>query len=195
MRNGVCLLALSWLTGGTLSASPQGDLAIRGLVSELGTTQPVADAEISISFLGAEQPQIINPAALQKPLATAKTDVMGAFAFRLEDTGYYIVSVKKAGYNSAGPTAQTIALTTTAPSREVRLILSRPGQLTGSVVDADTGKPIQGLKVSLRSVVERLGGRALLGQAIAFTDREGEVLPVGLPPGGDGGVICPPADP
>jgi hypothetical protein len=62
---------------------------IRGVVVEPGTNLPVANAVVSLYFLGAEAPKIIVGTGLLDVTGTVNTDATGAFSALLDKVAYY----------------------------------------------------------------------------------------------------------
>ncbi len=160
---------------------------IQGTVLESGTTQPLVGAEVSLYFLGEERPSIRYGIGSLTSTNTAQTDAAGAFAFYPEKLGYYTVSAKKEGYSAPsrgeGKSIIDVTLTTAEPAGEARLRLSRPGQVTGAVVDMVTGKPIPNLTVYATRIT-RQDGRILVVAAVqAKTNADGEFVVSNLTPG------------
>src|ERR1041385_1753690 len=87
---------------------------------------------------------------------TTLADARGAFRLRPAHLGEYYIEVKKDGYISANSEAHgggsrevagdAVNLDQDHPSREIRLSLTRLGELRGRVIDED-GKPLAGLRV------------------------------------------------
>jgi hypothetical protein len=125
---------------------------IRGVVLDPDTKQPVVSAEVSLYFIGAEQPRVMTGLGMMEVDKKAVTGFSGEFDFHLEKLGYYAVAAKKDGYNTpgSGGSNQRIIVTRDAPVQEARLYLARPGQITGIVTDEETRKPIAGVRVSAR---------------------------------------------
>ncbi len=158
---------------------------IRGVVLEPGTNAPVVDAEISL-FVRQPGPIRINGGWKQDDIRKARTDYSGAFTLQLEQPGAYRVEAKKTGYaadeEGATPDYAEATLTAEQPAAEVKLYLARPGQLTGNVIDEDTGEPIANLRLSAVRR-RRIIGFSLGDGAPTSTDAEGKFAATGLPPG------------
>jgi hypothetical protein len=119
------------------------------------------------------------------------SDFSGAFALEVEKLGYYVVVARKEGYT--GTASADVTVTEKAPPGLARLLLSRPGRITGRVVDEDSGRPVGGLK--LRAWDARISailgsGRAnfigRLGSGATYeavTDAEGQFLIPEVAPG------------
>jgi hypothetical protein len=118
------------------------------------------------------------------PSAKTRTDDTGAFTLALDKPGDYRVSAKKTGYiapgASGGADYAEVTLTADQPAAKVRLLLARPGRLTGSVVDEDTGKPIAHLQLGAVNPARPAGWPAA---GSATTDEKGEFAIADLPPG------------
>jgi 5-hydroxyisourate hydrolase-like protein (transthyretin family) len=162
-------------------APPPSRVEIRGVVVEPGTNAPVADAEISL-FVQAGGAVRINGGWKPDESRKARTDYRGAFAMRLDTPGEYRVEPRKTGYLAGTPDGADVKLTGEKPSAEVRLFLVRPGRLTGTIVDDDTGKPAANLR--LHAVQPRRSGwlPPVEGSEVK-TDAEGKFVMANLPPG------------
>ena len=117
---------------------------IRGAVLQSGTNLPVEDAEVLV-FAQGPGPFRVNGGWKTDPVTKIKTDYRGRFTSSLDKPGPYRVSTKKEGYIAADPVE--VSLTAVKPAAEVRLFMARPGRITGTVVDEDTGKPIANLRL------------------------------------------------
>jgi hypothetical protein len=157
---------------------------IQGTAIEAGTLQAVSGATVLLSR---------NPApgaiATGATLDTVVTGASGDFHFTPSEFGSYRVEVKKDGYVSSGgsfikgpSTAASVSVTKDHPSREVRLILARPGTMTGYVVDDETREPIANLPVSIWQVFYWNGQKRLLPAGEAKTGADGRFLSKGLQP-------------
>jgi hypothetical protein len=168
---------------------PNTGVTVRGIVYEAGSNVPIPGAEVSIAFVAEEKAQVLVPPDLQHPLKTIKTDTLGEFSFTLDKFGHYLVRTNKAGYSSGGSGSQpsrssrNVLVTSAEPMADVKLFLSRPREITGGVVDANTGKPIPDVRVGIYSVIERFGGRGGFAQTTTVTNKNGEFRASGLPPG------------
>ena len=151
-----------------------------------GTNQPVTGAEVNLEYYGPEHPRIMP--SPYKSVMTTRTDDAGAFDFHLDDIGYYYIRTKKNGYISPGLVAagprdnQEVTLTAEQPSMDVRLVLVRPGRVSGRVVDRETGKPIPNLRVSAARV-SNFGGRKMFLGSAAATDTNGDFTVANAAPG------------
>ncbi|HWQ52223.1 MAG TPA: carboxypeptidase-like regulatory domain-containing protein [Bryobacteraceae bacterium] len=184
-------LALLSLTAGGLFCTPLQDQGnkpnpspeIRGVVIEAGTNQPVAHADITLEYYGLRRILPSSP----KLTMTIKADFSGAFAFRPADVGDFNVRAKKDGYQelmAMSPTQssqQNVTLTKAQPVKEVHLMLSRPGQITGVVVDEETRKPIARVQLGALTVIQR--GRVLIPRGRVSSQADGAFVFPDLPAG------------
>jgi hypothetical protein len=115
---------------------------IRGVVLESGAEVSVPDAEVTLQFYGATRLAQSKP----ESTLTTKTDASGSFIFRPDDLGQFEIRARRDGYSELLPypgvtaaSRQNVTLSAGTPSREVRLFLSRPAQLTGLVLSEETG--------------------------------------------------------
>jgi hypothetical protein len=136
-----------------IAAAQQKDaptrLKISGSVLELGTSQPIADAEVKLNFYGPERPRMFPLPAVAT--LTAASDVSGAFSFDLDSAGYYDLRAAKTGYEAASggmvSSSSFFAVSKEAPAYETRLVLTRKGTITGHAVDDDTGQPLANVRL------------------------------------------------
>jgi len=152
-------------------------LDVRGSVVEGGSggNFPVASATITVSVLQGYD---------WKEIRKLATDPSGAFAVRIDNPGEYLVRAEKPGYTDDGRNPVRHSLSNQArvsldkerPSASVRLVLVSEGELTGRVVDADTGKPIENLKIHPITLFWSNGKPIAHGHKAAKTDREGRFV-------------------
>jgi hypothetical protein len=165
------MVALVFVAAAQDATPPPPSPEIRGAVLDPDSKQPVAFAEISLYFLGAEQPRVFTGLGMMDAAATAVTGFSGDFVFHLDKPGYYAVAAKKEGYNSpgansgGGSSTQRIAVTRDTPVQQARLFLARPGQLTGIVADEETRKPLANVRVMARRPAVK--GTQMFGSGIA----------------------------
>ena len=196
---GLALVAVALAFGGPQqkAGTPPPSPEIRGVVLEPGTNQPVVEAEVTLSVQG-PGPIRINGGWQRDDARKATTDHSGAFTLLLEKPGAYRVEAKRPGYvpSEASGASDYAELTLTAekPTAEVKLFLTRPGQLTGSVVDEETSKPIANLRLSAaRKMI--VFGFLPAGGTSATTDAEGRFAATGLQPGEYAVVVGPQTEP
>jgi hypothetical protein len=159
-------------------------LEIRGSVVEWAASGnvPIASAAITISVLETYQ---------LKEVKKFTTDLNGAFQVRMGNPGEYFVRAEKPGYtyDAKNPMRHTpsnqarVKLDKEHPSAAVRLVLVSEGELTGHVVDADTGKPIANLHVYPVTLLYANGKPIEIGHKPAVTDGEGRFMATGLQSG------------
>src|SRR5206468_2831784 len=119
---------------------------IRGSVIEAGTNHGIADTEITVRLMG---PRVIGQVITNKELAKINTDGQGNFRYQPPEFGEYILMARKDGYTAmsgnpmrGAPSTQiNVILDADHPSRQVQFLLGSEGQLTGRVVDDETGQP------------------------------------------------------
>jgi len=157
------------------NTAPPPSPEIRGLVLDPDTKQPVAGAEVSLYFIGEEQPRVMTGLGMMQAEKNAVTGFSGEFDFHLDKPGYYAVAAKKEGYNSPGNAAgnQRFTITSGDPVKEARLYLAKPGRITGIVTDEETGKPVAGIRVVARR--PRVGGTQFFGAIGGATERPGRM--------------------
>jgi protocatechuate 3,4-dioxygenase beta subunit len=174
-----------------LSAPQSGQrLEIRGKVIEPGLQQPIQEADVKLFTLPAEGAYVISAAVPREPLQSSKTGPDGSFSFEVQKPGRYRVEVSKEGYSSlGGPLGREFASTATidvskdSPPRELRLFLSQPAELTGRVIDHQTGLAVAGLTVRVWQAVHYFGRRSLYSGAFATSGADGRFQAKGLRPG------------
>jgi len=178
-------LGAAWTAAQTAPAGPVPE--IRGVVVEAGTNLPLADAQVTVITVSK------TPAAFDDLPTAAKiaTDAQGAFRVSLDRFGNYLVQVEKAGYTDDGknpirnsPSNQyRVTLDNAHPAAEARFALARAGELTGRVVDDETGNPIPNFRVYPLALLYANGAPAQIGGKPAITDEEGRFAAAGLRPG------------
>lgn len=141
-------LILILLSVGSAFAQTPPTPEIRGFVIEHGTNAPVNGAQVLISEF-----VVIDGTVTREPVATVLTGNRGDFLFRPSHLGRFWVEASKQGYDLVLPgkmlngISETSAeLTLQQPTATTRLMLFRPGRLTGRVVDED-GNPVANLEL------------------------------------------------
>jgi protocatechuate 3,4-dioxygenase beta subunit len=126
---------------------------LSGLVID-ENSNPIADAEVSISFAlagqGDDRRYLTNQVAPQ--LLTVKTDAAGKFTFeRLPADATFEFRVKKAGratastFNSTGWEGQKLQF---VPGQtDIKLIVPIEARIEGTVVEKTSGKPVAGVRL------------------------------------------------
>jgi hypothetical protein len=188
----LALSAVAWQ-----AASPPVSFEIRGKVLEPGTDQPVAGAEVTVQTRpGGNGPRINGGwQAASGPKAIA--DASGAFRLALEKPGDYRVEAKLEGFSIAETGSARnyaeITLSKEKPSAEARLYLSRPGRISGTVVDDLTRKPVAGVRV--HAILKRVPFGFLPGAGPqATTGADGRFTVTDLAPGEYAIEVGPQAD-
>jgi hypothetical protein len=169
---------------------------IRGVILEPGIEQPIADVEIELFGLPERSPDkpTIMAFTTKEPLHTAKTDSHGAFRIAPDKLGEYSLRLKKDGYGQsqtilrqmiAGSlgSSTTLMLDKDHPTRDLRFYLARPGEISGQIIDEETGKPLAGINVQAPSVGWQWGFRRTGPGSSGKTDAEGRFTIRNLAPG------------
>jgi protocatechuate 3,4-dioxygenase beta subunit len=186
MRSAIAVLLWTGVLGAQDAPVPPIP-EIHGVVLEAGTNLPVAGANVTIVVMPGTPTPISDPEEAGK----TTTDDRGEFRVTLNKFATYLVRAEKAGYTDDGKTtlyqAPTNQLRTTLdkdkPTASARLLLTRSGELTGRVVDAETGKPVPNLRVFAFSVIYDRGEPLQYGGKSSVTDAEGQFVATGLRPG------------
>ncbi|MBZ5634331.1 MAG: carboxypeptidase regulatory-like domain-containing protein [Acidobacteriia bacterium] len=155
---------------------------IRGVVIEPGIEHGVPDAEIAVYELGGT-PLTGLGRNIRRQAGRVTTDSQGKFRFQPEQFGEYQVIASKEGYsgNAAGA---NVALSADHPSREVRFLLGRTGEITGRVVDEETGEPVVNYTIEAAGFFYKNGVPRTAGSGtLANTDNDGRFTVADLDPG------------
>ncbi len=174
------LASLSLLAAFATAVHPQAtppSPEIQGTVIEYGTHLGLSGVQVILLKNGEKD-----------PVRTTATDSQGAFRLHPDDFGHYTVKVALDGYSLAPPDLSNISassgavvLTTGNPKDELHFTLVRPGEITGRVVDEETGEPVA--KVRLKVIPAKNSPPFLLlaGMRI-LTDADGRfVIPNVMP--------------
>ena len=148
---------------------------IRGVVIEPGIEHGVPDADIAIYELGGtpltpfgNQAQTIN-----RKIGQVTTDSQGKFRFRPKQFGEYQVTAIKGGYGGS-VTRANVTLSADHPSRELTFVMGRTGELTGGVVDEETGEPVANYTLEAAGFFYKNGVPQTAGSgALTTTDKDG----------------------
>jgi 5-hydroxyisourate hydrolase-like protein (transthyretin family) len=181
MRSAITLF-IGTMAAFSQSTPPAAVPEIRGTVLEGGTNVPLADAKITVS--------VLDNYSLKEVTKTT-TDANGAFRVTMDKLDQYIVRAEKPGhtYDGKNPMRHTpsnqaqVKLDKAHLSADARLFLVRAGELTGQVVDADTGTPIANLQVYPITLLYSNGRPAQIGDKAAVTGSEGQFVATDLQPG------------
>lgn len=158
------------------SATPSPE--IQGSVIEYGTHLGLSGVQVTLLKNGEKE-----------PIRITATDSQGAFLLQPGDFGHYTVKVALDGYTFAPPDLSNISassgavvLTTGNPKEELHFTLVRPGEITGRVVDEETGEPVA--KVRVKSVASKNNGPILFLQGMPIlTDADGRFVIANVMPG------------
>jgi hypothetical protein len=166
------------------AGNPNTSPEIRGTVVELGTNQPIPSAVVTLSIKG---PRPINGGWEPDASKSVRTDFAGAFAIELGKVGAYRVDAKAEGYKggqtvSGSRSYEEVTLTSDNPTAQVRLLLYRPGGLSGHVVDDETGEPLANVRLGATQVVNFAGYHLFLS-APGTTDAGGTFVVPNIEPG------------
>ncbi len=113
---------------------------MRGTVTEPGLGG-IAGAEVSV--ISRATGQLASPDSSVK----AYTNARGEFAVRLPKEGTYTASAKLDGYFASRFSSIGGVVDADHPVMEARLEMLRFAEMTGRVVDAETGEPVRGIAV------------------------------------------------
>ncbi|MBV9081241.1 MAG: carboxypeptidase regulatory-like domain-containing protein [Acidobacteriaceae bacterium] len=160
-----------------VSAQIQQTCAIRGIVTDSLTHQPVAKAKVFAALFGGPD----DSAPLRRV-----TDANGAFCFEHLEPGDYEISVKKPGYldtnygqSRDNAPALPVEVARSAQTRALSIAISPGAAISGTLVDND-GDPVQGGEVDL---LMRGVNREPAESTFAVTDPAGRFAFDGLPAG------------
>ena len=157
---------------------------IRGVVIEPGIEHGVPDADIAIYEMGGTPitPFGNQAQTIKRLVSRVTTDSQGKFRFQPEQFGDYQVIASKEGY-SGNATRANVTLSADHPSREVRFLLGRTGEITGRVVDDETGEPLSNYTVEAVGFFYKNGVPQTAQPALANTDNDGRFVVHDLDPG------------
>ena len=174
-------VAVGCFTALTLSSLTAG--GIRGSVSQAGSGSPIDGADIVLSRV-----QLNGGPAIPAALARTTTSPTGEFLFDSLESGRYHVKARKEGYTNAGSSfdgsSSSVDLVITEDSSYVdaELVLARTSELSGSIVDEDSGAPLAQMPVALGEVQYQEGARRVMIRDVATTDDSGRFQFHNLPP-------------
>jgi|SRR5579872_3457787 len=144
---------------------------ILGAVIEPGIEHGVADADIAIFEVKDQGKQV----------GKVITDNQGKFRFQPERLGEYFVTASKEGYG--GDSRIYVTLNPEHPNREIDFRLGRTGELTGRVVDEETGEPLAHFKIEVATFLYLNGRPQTSNPTLANTDDDGRFAVTDLNPG------------
>jgi hypothetical protein len=121
-----------------------------------------------------------------RALGKAKTDIDGGFSFAPAQLGDYYVLATKDGYVNAArgslSNSATVTISKDHPVAEARLSYARPSQITGSLLDEESEKPLEKFRVTVSADYYARGRRFPAPGALAITDDKGRFV-AKVPPG------------
>ena len=166
-----------------LLANAQPPFEIRGTVIEPGLGG-IAGAEVRAQFPG-------NATPIQ--FLSTFTDARGEFLIRTSTPGPYFLQAVREGYVppvTYESSTRVVTVDTNRPSGTAQLTMSRPAEIVGRVLDAETREPLEGADVFILrrngtgwSQSISVNPALKLGDATARTDTRGNFAAVGLIPG------------
>ncbi len=176
------ILPLLWLAGIAAwaqdAAAPRG--AINVVVMEAGLNRPVPDAEVTVAEYAFQPPKYTE-------VANGKTDLQGAVKLETDKFANYLVRVKKPGYSestgSLSGAQQEVMVDKDHLSHTLRFSLSRTGEITGRVVDDETGMPLANFHVQVMGVHFSRGEAIWTGGKVPPTDEDGRFVSQDREPG------------
>jgi hypothetical protein len=152
-------------------------LEIRGKVVELGGDQGISGVNVTIERYAGAIASSFDERAI---VGSSSTSSAGAFAASLAAPGRYRITVAKEGYGRPGgsfsPTnwsTADISVSAEKPLANVRFVLARPGEISGSVADRETDKALAGIRVVAWEWGYVRGRAWLMPGGEAVTDAEG----------------------
>ncbi len=163
--------ALILLGCGALACAQQ-TFEIHGTVIDPGTNHALEGVEVTVIPGNGLVGPGIETTSLQ-------TDSQGEFRFTTEKGGQYVVRVRKEGYDrtaaslGGGASDQHSAvLSAENPAADFQFELQPPREITGRIVDDDTGAPLDGVRFGLAVYVSRDGKPSARGRSLT-TDADG----------------------
>jgi hypothetical protein len=153
---------------------------VHGTVTEPGSNQPIVDAIITVKLRPEPVPKILINGGFKDVYLTTKSSNDGSFSFEIERYGVILVTVAKEGYRGAAMfeaaiNQSTLTLDADHPTRDIALHLTRPGALTGHVIEEATRKPAAHVKLGAFQADYQGGLRRFLpGGPPVETDAEGQ---------------------
>lgn len=178
----LCLIAAAALVSAQNDSSPRPQ--IRGTVLESGAGFGIAGVQVSLYL----QDQ-------KDPVMTIATNTTGGFDFQPPGFGHYTVKITADGYRPAPPqntrigdptliigSQANVVLTRGNPSEDLHFFLERPAELTGRVIDDETGQPLA--RVPVRPAGNGIGIILAEGRGMpVLTGDDGRFVLSGLLPG------------
>src|SRR5271165_2008016 len=130
---------------------------IRGAIREAGTGYGVAGLQVSLTLDG-------------QPSSTASvtvTDGQGVYVFHPNDFGHYQLRVNMEGYKIASTMSveqninnpTLVVITHGNPSEVLNFNVARPAEISGRVIDEETGMPLSKFPVTAVGIMYSKGRR------------------------------------
>ncbi len=171
-----------WLAGiaawGQNAAAPRG--VINVIVMEAGLNRPVPDAEVTVAEF------VFQPYKYTE-VSKAKTDLNGAVRLDVDKFATYIVKVRKPGYSEAtgslGGAQEEVSVDQDHATHSLQFSLARMGEVTGRVVDDETGMPLANFHVQVMGVHFSRGEAIWSGGPVSPTDEDGRFVSPDREPG------------
>ena len=160
---------------------------VHGFVTELGTNQPVADATVKLWLRANPAPKVLINGGFTGVDLTTQTGHDGSFSFEIEGEGVIRVQAIKEGFRGAAMFESTfdqatLTLDKDHAVRDVSLHLTRPGSITGRVIDEETRKPVAHVKLGAFQANYQGGLRGFIpAGAVGESDGEGRFTLRNLP--------------
>ena len=169
---------------------PAGTASVEGIVVKLGTNDPIAGADLELTFQPSPQSQSA-PNSNPIPPYTATSGADGKFVFRNVGAGNYkLVAARIGGSFTPGEFGQrgTLGRGVIFPiangeqKRNLRLEMAPVGSITGRIMDSD-GRPIGHAAVMAFWEIYRKGERIVTLLELVHSDDHGEYRLFSLVPG------------
>ncbi len=162
---------------------------INGIVTDPGVKQPLT--EVTVLLFRQPSSVVVASVAFADQAAIMRTTTNAGGRFKLNPPGFgaYRVRVQKEGYLDAAPlnagrTSETTVTLTSEKSRaDSKLLLARPGEIAGKVLDDQSKKPLDGLDLAAYLVFYSHGMRRGLPVGFAVTRDDGSFVVKNLGPG------------
>ncbi len=175
------------------ATSPPATGTIDGVVTRLGTNEPIAGVHVTLSVTSTSSPTPLSPssrdtsATAAPALATATSDAAGHFSVTAPE-GVLIVHGQLEGYfgpsvnGTSPPEAAAVAIVTARQATRVQMSLVPGGTINGRVTDA-SGKTLANVPVGVARKIYRSGVPSLDLVDGKETDDRGAYRVFRLPPG------------
>ncbi len=181
-RIAVCLLACFGVSHFEPRATA-GPAEIHGKVLESDNHNPIVGADVLL-FSAAGRGNLVKGTTYsdESALMRAQSAADGSFRFVVERPGDYRVQAKKQGYCESGPmnrgaaSAAAVTVEGAEPVEGVQLLLARPGEIQGRLVDEDSGAALRGRSIVALQSFYVAGERRFLPAGFGLTNDKGEIV-------------------